>query len=135
MTEGSDTVVTFFSSTCGDAEENAAQEPGGGGSGRARGGAGYAYLVVKVWRGSSQHTAVGPEHLSLHLDGQVTQPALLPLAVQIIHDGRSSAGETHVDGERSWGADGRLHGHNLEGKVQRYGGIKSNIISFRGLQM
>ena len=50
-------------------------------------------LVVEVGRGGSQHAAVGPEHLTLHLDGEVTQPALLPLPVQTVQHCRSYTGE------------------------------------------
>ena len=56
---------------------------------------------MKVRRGCGEHTAVGPEDLTLHLDGEVTQPALLPLAVQIVQNRSSGSGETHLDCQTS----------------------------------
>lgn len=70
-----------------------------------------AYLVVEVGRGSGQHAAVGPEHLPLHLDGEVTQPALLPLPVQIIHHCSAGTREAHVHSQTGRGAQSRIHGH------------------------
>ena len=55
------------------------------------------YLVVEIGRTGRQHTAMGPEHMSLHLYGEVTQPALLALAVQVVQHGGAGSRETHLE--------------------------------------
>lgn len=48
---------------------------------------------------------MGPKHLTLNLDGKVAQPAFLTLPVQVVQNGGTDAGKTHLDGQR-----GRSHG-------------------------
>lgn len=74
----------------------------------------WVYLVMKVRRGRSEHTAVGSEHLTLHLDGEVAQPALFTLTVQIVQHSSTGAGETDLDGQTgrsSRDTARRIHGH------------------------
>lgn len=52
---------------------------------------------MKVRWGCSEHTAVGFEHVTLDLDGQITQPALLTLPVQIVQNCSTGARKTHLD--------------------------------------
>lgn len=89
-----------------------------------------AYLVMKVRRGCSKHTAVGPEHLTLHLDGEVTQPALLPLAVQIVQNRSTGTGETHLDcqtSRSSWSTAARIHGCT---KVKTEALLSAKVINY-----
>lgn len=59
------------------------------------------YLIVEIGRGSSENAAVGSEHLALDMDGEVAQPVLFPLPVEIVHDGSAGTGETHLEGQTS----------------------------------
>lgn len=66
---------------------------------------------MEIRRRSGQHTPVRAEHLTLHLNGQVTQLTLLALPVQILQNRRAGAGETHLQ-HRAWrstAADELLH--------------------------
>lgn len=56
-----------------------------------------SHLVMEVRRGGSQDTAVGFEHMSLDVDGEVTEPSVFSLSVQTIQHRRLSAGEAHLD--------------------------------------
>lgn len=79
------------------------------------------YLIVEIGRGSSENAAVGPEHLALDVDGEVAQPALFTLPVQIVHDGRTGTRETNLDGQTSSrSAVGGIHACRilLRGKEQ-----------------
>ena len=64
------------------------------------------HLVVEIRRGGSEHTAMGPVHMTLHLDGEIAETPLLALAVQVVQDGSAGARETHLDDQASRGADG-----------------------------
>lgn len=55
------------------------------------------HLILEVWRGGGQDAAVGFEHMSLDMDGEVTEPAVFSLPVQSIQDRGLSAGEAHLD--------------------------------------
>lgn len=80
------------------------------------------YLIVEIGRGSSENAAVGPEHLALDVDGEVAQPALFTLPVQIVHDGRTGTRETNLDGQTSSrSAVGGIHACRilLKGKERR----------------
>lgn len=69
---------------------------------------------MEIWWGRSKHTAVGPEHFPLHLDGEVAQPALLPLAVQVVQNSSTGRRETHLHSQTRWSrrdTASRIHGH------------------------
>lgn len=51
---------------------------------------------MEVRRGGSQDAAVGFEHVSLDVDGEITEPALCSLSVQTVQHRRLSAGEAHL---------------------------------------
>lgn len=51
---------------------------------------------MEVGRGGGQDAAVGFEHLSLDVDGEVTEPAVFPLPVQAVQHRGLSAGEAHL---------------------------------------
>lgn len=43
-----------------------------------------SHLVVEVRRGGGQDAAMGLEHVTLDVDGEVTQATVLPLLVQAV---------------------------------------------------
>lgn len=51
---------------------------------------------MEVGRGRSQDAAVGLEHVSLDVDGEVTEAAILSLTVQAVQNRGLSAGEAHL---------------------------------------
>lgn len=55
-----------------------------------------SHLVVEVGRGGGQDAAVGFEHMSLDVDGEVTEPAVFSLPVQTVQHRGLSAGEAHL---------------------------------------
>lgn len=78
-----------------------------------------SHLVMEVGWGGGQDAAVGLEHLSLDVDGEVTEPALLPLPIQAVQHGGLSAGEAHLHHRArcvagSWAAAAaHFHGQGL----------------------
>lgn len=67
------------------------------------------HLVVEIGGGRSQDAAVGLEHLSLDVDGEVAEAALLPLPVQAVQHGGLSAGEAHLHHRGVRAAASHLH--------------------------
>lgn len=55
-----------------------------------------AHLVVEVGRGGGQDAAVGFEHMSLDVDGEVTEPAVFSLLIKTVQHRGLSAGEAHL---------------------------------------
>lgn len=94
---------------------------------------------MEVRWGCSKHTTVGPKHLTLHLDGEVTQPALFPLAVQIVQHSSTGTRETHLDSQTSWSCRstaGRVHGHtqlDRKGKHKLHKQIRRRITKVTSL--
>lgn len=73
---------------------------------------------MEVGRGGGQDAAVGLEHMSLDVDGQVTQLSFQPLAVQAVQHGGLGAGEAHLYHRARWvtvgnAAASHLHGQRL----------------------
>lgn len=75
---------------------------------------------MEVWRGGGQHAAVGFEHVTLDVDGEVTELAVLSLLVQAAQHRALSAGEAHlhhrarcVSGGGAAAAAAHLHGQGL----------------------
>lgn len=81
---------------------------------------------MEVGGGGGQDAAVGLEHVSLDVDGQVTQLSFQPLAVQAVQHGGLGAGEAHLHhrARRVTGGDAaasHLHGQRLH--LWRRGGL------------
>lgn len=57
----------------------------------------FIHLVVEVRRGRSQDAAVGLEHLSLDMDGEVAEAAVLSLPVQAVQHRGLSAREANLN--------------------------------------
>lgn len=53
-------------------------------------------MVMKVGRRGGEDAAVGFEHLSLDVDGEVTEAAVLSLPVEAAEHCSLSAGEAHL---------------------------------------
>lgn len=53
-------------------------------------------MIVEVGRGGGQDAAVGFEHLSLDVDGEVAEAAVLSLPVEAAEHCSLSAGEAHL---------------------------------------
>lgn len=73
----------------------------------------FIHLVVEVRRGRSQDAAVGLEHLSLDMDGEVAEAAVLSLPVQAVQHRGLSAGEANLNHWAAAAAASHLHGHRL----------------------
>lgn len=73
-----------------------------------------SYLIVEVGRRGGQDAAVGLEHLSLDVDGKVTEAAVLSLLVEAAEHRGLSAGEAHLHHRVARdAAAAHLHGQRL----------------------
>lgn len=77
-----------------------------------------SHLIMEVGRGGGQDAAVSFEHMSLDVDGEVTEPAFFPLSVQTVQHRGLSAGEAHLHHRsrcvpRGCAAASHFHGQRL----------------------
>ena len=93
-----------------------------------------SHLIMEVWWGGGQHAAVGFEHVTLDVDGEVTELAVLSLLVQAAQHRALSAGEAHLHhratcvsgGGAAAAAAAHLHGQGLH-----LGGRNSHDCQFK----
>lgn len=68
-------------------------------------------MIMKVGRRGGEDAAVGFEHLSLDVDGEVTEAAVLSLPVEAAEHCSLSAGEAHLHHRARCVARGRAAAH------------------------